>query len=282
MKNSSMSLKAVVNNIAKKNKISAQAVLQTYMLERFLERISLSKYKDNFILKGGLLISAILGIENRNTMDMDCTLKNIILTEEYILKVIDEIIQVELDDNTSFLFKKIQKIREGDIYDGFRLTFEAIYDNMPVTFKIDVTTGDNITPRQIKYQFNLLFENRKINVWAYNIETILAEKYETVISRGVFNTRARDLYDIYMLITTNIHNIDKNILRKAIFNTSTHRKTDKIIKESEQIIESLMQDENFKKVWIKYKKENTYAENIEYEDVIDKVKYISEILNFKN
>ena len=184
-----MSFKAILNNIAKDNNVAAQSVLQTYMLERLLERISMSKYKDNFILKGGMLISAMLGIDSRTTMDMDTTIKGFPLTEENIKSVFNEICEIEIEDKVSFKLKNVSLIREDDDYGGYRVTFEANYNNeLPVIMKIDVTTGDKITYKEIEYQFTLMLEDRKINVWSYNIETIIAEKFESIIKRGFSTT----------------------------------------------------------------------------------------------
>ncbi len=173
MKRNAMSLKAIINNIAKENKVSAQSVLQTYMLERLLERISISKYKDNFILKGGMLISAMLGIDSRTTMDMDTTIKGFKLTEENISNIINEICNIKIDDGITFEVQKIELIREDDDYGGYRITFKANYmESMPVIMKIDVTTGDKITYKEIKYSFNLMLEDRRIQNWSYNLETV--------------------------------------------------------------------------------------------------------------
>ena len=185
MTGNSMSLKSIVNNIAKKNKVSAQSVLQTYMLERLLERISKSQYKDNFILKGGMLISAMLGIDTRTTMDMDTTIKGLPVTEENLTKIIKEICNLDINDGVTFDYLGMEKIRDNDDYNGFRVSFNAIYDGMPVHLKVDVTTGDAITYNEVDYSFNLMLEDRKINVWSYNLETVLAEKYESIIKRGV-------------------------------------------------------------------------------------------------
>ena len=196
MKRNAMSLKAIINNIAKENKISAQSVLQTYMLERLLERISVSKYKDNFILKGGMLISAMLGIDSRTTMDMDTTIKGFKLTEENIKNIINEICNIKIDDGVTFEVQKIELIREDDDYGGYRITFKANYmESMPVIMKIDITTGDKITYKEIKYSFDLMLEDRKIQIWSYNLETVIAEKFESIIKRGILGTRIRDYYE---------------------------------------------------------------------------------------
>lgn len=212
MRRNAMSLKALINNIAKENKISAQSVLQTYMLERLLERISVSEYKDNFILKGGMLISAMLGIDSRTTMDMDTTIKGFALTKENISNIMNKICKIDIDDGVTFEIQKIELIREDDDYGGYRITFKANYmEKMPVIMKIDITTGDKITYKEIQYSFELMLENRKIQVWSYNIETVIAEKFESIIKRGVLGTRIRDYYDVYMLLDSFYYNIIKII-----------------------------------------------------------------------
>ena len=269
MKRNAMSLKAIINNIAKENKVSAQSVLQTYMLERLLERISISKYKDNFILKGGMLISAMLGIDSRTTMDIDTTIKGFKLTEENIINIINEICNIKIDDGVTFEVQKIELIREDDDYGGYRITFKANYmESMPVIMKIDVTTGDKITYKEIKYCFDLMLEDRKIQIWSYNLETVIAEKFESIIKRGILGTRIRDYYDVYMLLNTQTKNINFNTLKDAIYSTAEHRNTINIIKDWSKIIEQLDNSDIMKKQWERYKKDNFYAKEIKYEDLI--------------
>ena len=261
MKRNTMSFKAIINNIAIENKVSAQSVLQTYLLERLLERISVSKYKDNFILKGGMLISAMLGINSRTTMDMDTTIKGFSLTKENINNIMNEICKIDLQDDVKLIIKNISPIREDDEYGGYRITFEANYNNdMTVIMKIDITTGDKITYKEIKYDFELMLENRKIQVWSYNIETIIAEKFESIIKRGVLGTRIRDYYDIHMLLNTQNKNINKETLRQAILITSNNRETIDMIKNWREILEILENDISMKRQWTRYQKNNFYAE----------------------
>lgn len=270
MKRNTMSFKAIINNIARENKVSAQSVLQTYMLERLLERISVSKYKDNFILKGGMLISAMLGIDSRTTMDMDTTIKGFSLTEENINNIMNEICNIDLKDDITLEIKNITLIREEDDYSGYRVTFEAIYNNeMPVIMKIDITTGDKITYKEVKYDFSLMLEDRKIQVWSYNIETIIAEKFESIIKRAILGTRIRDYYDIHMLLNTQSKNVDEDTLKQAIISTAKHRETLEIIKDWKEVVEILKEDESMKNQWERYKKNNFYAEGIEYKDLIE-------------
>lgn len=279
MKRNAMSLKAIINNIAKENKVSTQSVLQTYMLERLLERISISKYKDNFILKGGMLISAMLGIDSRTTMDMDTTIKGFKLTEENITNIINEICNIKIDDGITFEVQKIELIREDDDYGGYRITLKANYmESMPVIMKIDITTGDKITYKEIKYSFDLMLEDRKIQIWSYNLETVIAEKFESIIKRGILGTRIRDYYDVYMLLNTQTKNINFNTLKDAIYSTAEHRNTINIIKDWPKIIEQLNNSNIMKKQWERYKKDNFYAKEIKYEDLIESLKQVGKIL----
>ena len=275
MQGNVMSFKARINNISKEKKIAPQSVLQIYMLERLLERISVSKYKDNFILKGGMLISAILGMSSRSTMDMDTTVKGFELTEENATKILNEICQIEIDDDITFNMKKIELIREDDDYNGYRATFEAKFKNaMPVIFKIDITTGDAITYKEIEYDYNLLLEDKKIPVWSYNLETILAEKFEAVIKRGIAGTRIRDFYDIYMLYNTEEKNINKKLLKTAINLTSEHRESLDLIHDWKHILELLAADEDMKKRWKVYQKTYFYAKDIEYDALIETIRKV--------
>lgn len=282
MKKNAMSLKATINNIAKKNKVSAQSVLQTYMLERLLERISISKYKDNFILKGGMLISAMLGIDSRTTMDIDTTIKGFALTEENVKTIMEDVCAIDLQDDITLKINKVEEIREDDDYNGYRLTFEAKYMNsMPVIMKIDVTTGDKITYREIEYSFELMLEERKIHVWSYNVETVLAEKFEAIIKRGVLGTRIRDFYDVHMLLKTQIKNINKKTLKVAIGFTAEHRNSEDIITDWKEVVKELENDETMKNQWKRYQKNNFYAEGIEYKDLIESIKKVGNVYNSK-
>lgn len=280
MKSNTMSFKAIINNMAKENNVAAQSVLQTYMLERLLERISISKYKDNFILKGGMLISAMLGIDSRTTMDMDTTIKGFPLTKDNITNIMDEICNIEIDDNVTLKINKVELIREDDDYGGYRITFEAKYNNeMPVIMKIDITTGDKITYKEIEYSFTLMLEDRKIQIWSYNVETIIAEKFEAIVKRGVLSTRIRDYYDVYMLINTQSKIIDKKTLKDAIILTAQHRGTSEIIKDWKKIVEKIANDSKMRQQWKRYQKDNFYAEEIEYNDLINAISKVGEIFD---
>ena len=283
MEGNVMSFKAKINNISKEKKVAPQSVLQVYMLERLLERISVSRYKDNFILKGGMLISAILGMSSRATMDMDTTVKGFKLTAESATKILKEVCCIELNDNITFEMKKIELIREEDDYNGYRASFEAKYKNsIPVIFKIDITTGDAITYKEIEYDYNLMLEDKKIPIWTYNIETILAEKFEAIIKRGIAGTRIRDFYDVYMLMTTKENEINKKLLKTAINLTSEHRESLDVIHRWENTLETLSEDEDMKKRWKVYQKTYFYARGIEYDELIKSIEKVGKIYNKYN
>lgn len=277
MKNATQ-LKALVKNIAKDKGISAQIIMQNYMLERLLERISISKYKSNFIIKGGFLIAAIVGLDTRATMDLDATIKGLPVNEDSLLQIFTEICEVQIDDNITFNLKRSDAIRENDEYKGMRVSFEAIYPPMAVPLKIDITTGDKITPREIIYEFNLLFEPRKINVLAYNLESILAEKLETIISRGDQNTRPRDFYDIFILNKLQWQNIDIEILKNALYSTAEKRKTEHIIPRYTEILETIMKSTMMNNHWKSYQKDFDYAKDIDFIDVCHTIKKIMTII----
>ena len=218
-----------------------------------------------------MLIAAILGVESRTTMDMDATIKGFEFKKEKILKILEEISNIEVEDDVIFDIKKIEDIREDDDYGGYRIYLISIFDNMQVPLKIDITTGDKITHREIKYKFNLMLEDRKIEIWSYNVETIIAEKFECIIKRGILNTRTRDFYDIYMLIKTQKKNIDDKLLKLAIINTCKHRNTEVYIINWKDTFDMLINDLGIKIQWEKYRKNNFYASNIEYIDVINTI-----------
>ena len=254
MKNA-MQLKAVIKNLAKEKKIAAQLVLQNYMRERFLERVSLSRYRNKYIIKGGFLISSMVGLSSRATMDMDATIKGYTVNEVTVRKMVEDIIAVTLDDDITFELKSVGEIRQGDEYTGYRVAMSANYPPMAVPLKLDITTGDQITPKEIKYEYRLMFEDRSIHVLAYNLETILAEKLETVISRGDQNTRPRDFYDIYILTRLQDRNMNMESLSQVIRNTTEKRGTTETIKEYRRIIDVVKQSDVMRQYWGDYRKD---------------------------
>lgn len=276
--NNAMQLKALIKNMAKEKNIAAQLVLQNYMLERFLERVSLSDYKDKYIIKGGFLISSMVGLSSRATMDMDATIKGYPVNEDSIRKMIEDIIAVHIDDDISFELKSVGEIREGDEYTGFRVALSANYQPMAVPLKLDITTGDKITPKEIKYEYKLMMEDRTIRVLAYNLETILAEKLETVISRGDQNTRPRDYYDIYILTGLQEKNIDMGSLSLAIGNTAKKRATTDVIKDYKSIMETVKNSDVMIQRWNDYRKDFDYAQGIEFNETCEAVVKIMDSL----
>ena len=270
MKNA-MQIKAVIKNIAKDKHISAQLVMQNFMLERLLERISVSKYQQNFILKGGFLIAAMVGLDTRATMDMDATIKGWPVNEESIKKMFLDICGIDLQDDVTFGFKKIGEIREGDEYTGYRVSLFANYPPMVVPLKLDITTGDKITPREVEYRFKLLLEDREISVIAYNLETVMAEKLETVISRGNQNTRPRDYYDVYILAKLQYKNIETEFLKAALGATSKKRGSTEVLKDYKNIISVVRNSDVMKKQWKTYQKDFEYAADISFDEVCDAV-----------
>ena len=270
MKNA-MQLKAIIKNLAKEKHISAQLVMQNFMLERLLERISVSKYQRNFILKGGFLIAAMVGLDTRATMDMDVTIKGLPVNDQTVREMFEEICKVEIKDDVTFSFRSIGKIREGDEYTGYRVSLSANYPPMTVPLKLDITTGDKITPKEIEYRFKLLLEDRSISVLAYNLETILAEKLETVISRGDQNTRPRDYYDIYILAKLQYSNIEPNALKAALEATTEKRGSSEVVKAYRKIMNTVRNSEIMQKQWDNYKKDFEYATDIAFVDACDAV-----------
>ena len=273
MKNS-MQLKSLIKKISKEKNISAQILLQNYMLERFLERISNSKYKDNYILKGGFLIASMIGVDIRSTMDMDATIKGYPLNEERIIEMIDDIIAIPLKDKITFDRGGIEEIREKDEYVGYRISLIGNYDKMAVPLKLDITTGDKITPKEIEYRYNLMLEERSINILAYNLSTILAEKLETVIVRGDQNTRLRDYYDIFILTKLESKNIKISTLQIALRETATKRGTYNRIKEFNQVIELIELSDIMRQRWDNYSKKFSYVKDIKFEETCESIKKI--------
>ena len=262
-----MQLKAIIKKKAAEKQIPEQLVLQNYMLERLLERITLTKYRNNFVLKGGFLIGAIVGLDTRTTMDLDATIKGFELSHAAIRLVFEEVCQVRLDDDVTFEISGIEDIRESDNYPGIRIGFMANYRPISVPLCVDVTTGDKITPEAIDYRLNLMFDERSIQVLAYNLETLLAEKIETVISRNIANTRPRDFYDIYILHQLHAKSLNNDIFKKAIEETATKRGSLAAIRDYEKAMQAVAGNERMHGFWKKYQKDYNYAAGIEFNDI---------------
>ena len=265
-----MSLKAKIRNIAKQN-IPAQVILQNYMFERLLVRLSASEYKEKFVLKGGMLVAAIVGLDNRATMDMDTTLKNLPLTPEAIRSALEDVCDIAFDDGVVFEIGTISPIREDDIYGGYRVMLNAKFDTLLTPLSIDVSTGDAITPYAVQYNFSEIFDDEKsYELWAYNIETVMAEKVETILRRGVFNTRPRDFYDTYILTTT--QKFDNAVFADALSATAKHRGTTEQIADVPSILYNIEESPELKTMWDKYRKQFSYAKDITYEQIMDSIK----------
>lgn len=268
MSSKAMSLKGKIKNYAKSKSIAAQVVLQNYMFERFLARLSMSDYREKFVVKGGMLIAAIVGLDTRSTMDLDTTLRNLPLTEEKVMEAVENICRITLGDDVIFEVKSIAPIRKDDRYGGFCVRLDAIYDTIVTPLSIDVSTGDVITPEAVEYEFSGIFDEEiRIKMWGYNIESVMAEKVETILSRGIFNTRPRDFYDVYILGTTQRY--DKKIFLKALEATAIHRGSREQIIDKTGIIEKLSASEELIQMWEKYRKKFSYASEIQYADVMD-------------
>lgn len=242
--------------------------LQRFMFERILERISVSKYQDNFILKGGLLLAAMFGVENRTTKDMDTTITGIDISKDKMVRVLNEILSIDLNDRVKFDIVSITDIREEDEYGGNKYHITGRVNNTKVNLEIDISTGDKITPKELKFKYPLLFESRSILINSYNIETILAEKIETVLRRGKYNSRMKDYYDIYFFLTKLRNEIDINILKDAINNTFTKRESFEYLNNYDEIIKSIINNDRIKNNWKSYSKNNSYANNIEVDQIL--------------
>jgi predicted nucleotidyltransferase component of viral defense system len=250
------------------------------MLERLLERIAVSEYKENFILKGGFLIAAIVGLKTRATMDMDVTVKGLELNEQTLLRIFKVLCSLEIDDPIEFELNKISEIREGDTYTGYRVSLTGKYPPMAVPLKLDITTGDKITPKEIFYSYKMVFSEGSLNVFAYNMETILAEKLETIISRGDQNTRPRDFYDVFILSKLKWNQIDFNILAEALKGTAARRRTENVIYDYPQVIDVIRKSNEMKDYWLKYQKDFEYASEILFDQALDSVLKLLDEISF--
>ena len=264
-----MQLKAQIKKLALINHVPAQAILQNFMLERLLERISISKYKDMIVLKGGMLIASMVGINSRTTMDMDATLQGYPLSEETIRVAFIDICALHLNDEVMLVLDRVVPIRDDDEYGGYRVSITAKYETIITPLKMDITTGDIITPGAVRYTFHSNFENKRFNIWAYNNETILAEKVETILRRSVLNTRPRDFYDVYIIMKTQHPKINKKVFSVALNATSEKRGSLLALQEKEAIFRTIQSDAVMRQRWETYCKENYYAKGIGFDEVID-------------
>lgn len=271
------SLKAKASNLAKKTDIPNKYIIQNFMFETLLKRIVKSQYKDKFIIKGGLLLSSIFGVNLRSTMDLDTTIKGFSLDIDTITKVINEIIAIDIGDNIILKIENIKPIREEETYGGFNVNLKADFDGLRTNLIIDITTGDIITYKEVEYSYKTLFDEEIINIMTYNLETMIAEKFETIISRNINNSRMKDYYDIYMFEKLKKSEIDKQTLKKAITNTAKNRLTLDIVKDTDQYINLISQDDNLKKLWENYQNNYSYAKTVSFGDTIKAIELFNKI-----
>lgn len=271
-------LKNIISKKAHGNSDISQKFYQLFYFERILERISISNYRVQIILKGGLLLTSIIGDDERTTKDMDATLKGIPLTKNDVEKVFNEILHIDIDDGVSFQIISIKDIRLEDEYGGFRLNILSKLDNNKTYITVELTTGDVITPREMKYNYNSIFEDKKIPIMSYTLETVLAEKFQTIVTRGLLNTRLKDFYDVYILINAKMNELNKNNLINAIKNTFKRRETNFNLEQFNEVINDLSDDNNMSNLWNEYISKNSYTKNVKFEDTINALKEIIEIL----
>ena len=274
-------LKDLIRNLSKKKSADAQILMRNYMMERFLERIPLSEYKNQFILKGGMLVAAMVGLDARATMDLDATIKGTNVSVEDVEMIISQIISIPLDDGVSFRIKRISEIMEEADYPGVRVSMETKFDGVITPLKIDISTGDIITPREIKYNFNLMLEDRTIEVWAYNLETVLAEKLETVISRNVTNTRMRDFYDIYILQKLYGEQLSKDVLWDALVATTKKREALEQIEteDIDEVFDEIQSSSVMENLWKAYQRNYSYAADIPWHTIMKSIRTLYEIIS---
>ena len=273
-------IKGRIKSVAKQNNADARTLMRIYMMERFLERLAQSEYRDNFIIKGGILVTAMIGVAHRSTMDIDTSMKNLNLSAEDALRVVNQVKDIDLDDGVSFEVKDVSNIMDEMEYPGIRVTMNANVGRLITPLKIDISTGDVITPRAIEFNYDLLLEDRSISLWSYNLETILAEKLQTVLARGILNTRMRDFYDIRMLLDTYEDKVNKAVLKDAFAATCKKRGTDHLQEQAEEIIKIIEADEQLRVLWRAYQKKYSYAAEIDYASVISGVRKLMDWIRF--
>lgn len=273
-------LKGFIRSMAAKKNLRAQEVLQMFLFERILERLAVSRYQNNFILKGGLLIASMIGISERTTMDMDTTVRGIQMEEDEIVAAINEILAIDVDDSIIFEFKGIEPIREDDAYNNFRVHLRAKYGKIDSPMKIDITTGDVITPAAIQYNFPMLFEEKTVSIMAYTLETVLAEKYETIIRRNIGTTRARDYYDLHTLYQSRKQEVRPEILKAAVLHTAKKRDSVEDIHDWKDILLDIREEHNLQRLWDNYVSENKYIGELTFQEVFDTLEEVAKLLDF--
>ena len=262
-------LKAKVRNLSGGDSTKAQTLIRNFIMERFLERITLSQHRNNFILKGGVLVSAVVGLDTRATMDIDTTVKFLELSKDNAVKIVEEIIALEIPDGVHFTVTKVTDIMEEHDYPGIQFMLEATLDNLRQAIKIDISTGDIITPGAVEFSYNLMFEERAISLWTYNLETLLAEKLETIMARGTANTRMRDFYDIHVI--SRQEPFDPIILKRAFLATSSKRNTTDQIPDFRNILSMVEADNVMRQQWENFQRESFFIGELTWEEVMGSV-----------
>jgi len=266
-------VKGKLKSFAEKNDADARSLMRIYMMDRFLERLSLSSYRDNFIIKGGILVTSMVGVAMRSTMDIDASIKNLNLNADQARKIIIEIAKIPLDDGVSFDVKRVYNIMDNFEYPGIRLELNALMGGMITPIKVDISTGDVITPREIEYSYRLMLDDRRIKLWAYNLETVLAEKLQIILARDVFNTRMRDFYDIYTLMEQYNNEIDDKVLGEAF--KATSQKRESAFDNIDRKLENILKNNDMQILWKQYRRKYSYAAGIDFESVMDVVKTLA-------
>lgn len=274
----SAQVKGRIKNVASKNGADPRVLMRIYMMERLLERVSLSTYKDNFIIKGGMLITSMVGISMRSTMDIDSTVKGQDLSLENAQRIVSEIAEIQIDDGVSFILKDVETIMDEMEYPGIRFHLDAVFEKMITPIKIDVSTGDVITPRAIEYNYKLMLEEREIELWSYNLETILGEKLQTILVRERANTRMRDFYDICVLVEMYVDEINEEDFKAAYEATCRKRESLHIMGNEERIIHIIENDSRMNNQWENYQKKFSYASDISFEKTIEFTKKLISLL----
>ena len=265
-------LKDLIRNLSREKSADAQLLMRNYMMERFLERISLSEYRDKFILKGGMLVAAMVGLDARSTMDLDATVKGANVNVEDIENLISAIVSVPIDDGVKFQLKSISEIMDEAEYPGIRVSMTTTFDGVVTPLKIDISTGDAITPREVRYSFKLMLEDRSIDIWAYNLETVLAEKLETIITRTTTNTRMRDFYDIYILDQLHGNTLNQQTLYDALLATAKKRGTERHLAEAVDVLNEVESSPVMQKLWESYRRQFSYAADLEWNIIMRAVR----------
>ena len=276
-----MQLKALIKKKAEEVNLPSQLVLQNYIMERLLERISLSEFRRNIVLKGGFLIAAIVGLDSRATMDLDATVKGLPMTNESIRSIFDEVCTIALEDNIEFNVSRITDIREGGDYPGLRVSLIANFPPLAIPLSVDVTTGDKITPSEIEYSVRLMFDDRSISLMGYNLETILAEKLETVLSRNITNTRPRDFYDIHLLYAMRSSECNIAVLKQALEETASSRGSLTIMERYRKTVADILESPQMQGFWKKYRDDYEYAKDVEFAETCATILRIMEVLTIQ-